>query len=84
MDSFHDVRFPVAVSFGATGGPEAHGCGFARPLSRLKQVLDHFRHPLSPLTVQLHSVSGQLALDALALKLVEGHPALPFLVRRHR
>ncbi len=22
MDSFHDVRFPVAVSFGATGGPE--------------------------------------------------------------
>ena len=22
MDAFHDVRFPVAVSFGATGGPE--------------------------------------------------------------
>lgn len=22
MDSFHEVRFPVAVSFGATGGPE--------------------------------------------------------------
>lgn len=22
MDSFHDIRFPVAVSFGATGGPE--------------------------------------------------------------
>ncbi|MCR4269223.1 DUF2460 domain-containing protein [Nitratireductor sp. ZSWI3] len=22
MDSFHDVRFPLAVSFGATGGPE--------------------------------------------------------------
>lgn len=22
MDSFHDVRFPVAISFGATGGPE--------------------------------------------------------------
>ena len=22
MDGFHDVRFPVAVSFGATGGPE--------------------------------------------------------------
>ena len=22
MDSFHDVRFPAAVSFGATGGPE--------------------------------------------------------------
>ncbi len=22
MESFHDVRFPVAVSFGATGGPE--------------------------------------------------------------
>lgn len=22
MDSFHDVRFPTAISFGATGGPE--------------------------------------------------------------
>lgn len=22
MDSFHDVRFPAAISFGATGGPE--------------------------------------------------------------
>lgn len=22
MDSFHEVRFPIAVSFGATGGPE--------------------------------------------------------------
>lgn len=22
MDSFHEIRFPVAVSFGATGGPE--------------------------------------------------------------
>lgn len=22
MQSFHDVRFPLAISFGATGGPE--------------------------------------------------------------
>ena len=22
LDAFHDVRFPIAVSFGATGGPE--------------------------------------------------------------
>ncbi len=24
MNSFHDIRFPLSVSFGATGGPERH------------------------------------------------------------
>lgn len=24
MNSFHDVRFPLSISFGATGGPERH------------------------------------------------------------
>jgi uncharacterized protein (TIGR02217 family) len=48
MDAFHDVRFPVAVSFGATGGPErrveivALTSGREKRNSRLAHSRRHF------------------------------------------
>jgi uncharacterized protein (TIGR02217 family) len=48
MDSFHDVRFPVGVSFGATGGPERRNeivsadIGAERRNQRFAQSRRHF------------------------------------------